>query len=82
MLSDTHPDAERVQIRLLREAGPVRRGELASSLTNSCITRAKRAIKLAYPELSPQQQQLMYIEVQYGSDLARRFEAHLERRSR
>ena len=80
-ISDTHPDAERVQIELLRKMTPERRAALASELRNRTYWNARRAIAEAHPELSDQDQKLLFIEVHYGADLARRVRAFWERRT-
>lgn len=80
MPSDTPPEVERIQIAMLREAGPIRRYELASSLTNSCIDRAKAAIRRAMPEADELARQHRYVELQYGRHLADAFADYVKRR--
>jgi hypothetical protein len=79
-VDDTHPEARRVQIDLLRKAGPRRRAALASNMTNQALWRARRGIALAHPELSKLERDLLFVEVHYGRDLARRLRTWLESR--
>jgi len=51
-MNDTHPDAERVQIELIRRMPPEKRAALASCLRNRTYWMARRAIDQARPELS------------------------------
>ena len=76
--SDTHPDAEQVQLRLLREATVARRAGLLRSLTQLAVTNSTRAIKRANPELSQCEQDLLFVELNYGKDLADRVRARLD----
>jgi len=68
-MNDTHPDAERVQIELIRRMPPEKRAALASC----CATAptgwpAGRSTRPA--ELSEADRKLLFIEVHYGVDLA------------
>jgi hypothetical protein len=78
---DTHPDAERVQIELLRKASASERFALACSLTATTISLSRRAIARANPDFSPQDVDLKFVELHYGKDLASRVRRYLERRS-
>ncbi|MFL5732227.1 MAG: hypothetical protein ACJ78Q_03420 [Chloroflexia bacterium] len=78
---DTHPDAERVQIELLRRMTVAQRAELMRSLTRTTIQLARRAIRQAHPEASEEEVDLIFIEVHYGRDLADRVRAYLSRRA-
>jgi len=80
-MNDTHPEAERVQIELLRKMSPERRAGLASSMRNRTYWMARRAIAEAHPELSEHEQKLLFIEVHYGADLARRARAYWAQRA-
>jgi hypothetical protein len=71
-MNDTHPEAERVQIGLIRKMSVARRAALASALSNTTYWLARRAIQRAHPELSEAEQKLLFIDVHYGPDLARR----------
>jgi hypothetical protein len=80
MLKDTSPEAERVQIRLLRAAGPRRRAELASSLTNWTLKNAWAGMRRARPGLSERELQLLFVRINYGKALAEELEQYLEAR--
>jgi hypothetical protein len=55
MLSDAHPDAERVQIELLRQMTPEQRFAKAMELTTATLNASREAIAVANPGLSPQE---------------------------
>jgi hypothetical protein len=77
---DTHPDAERVQIELLRKATPAQRAQLALSLSETTIKLARRAIRRANPDASEEEVGLIFVEVHYGKELADRVRAYLAKR--
>ena len=79
--SDAHPEAERVQIELLRKATTAQRFALARSLTATTIGLARRAIARANPDLSRQEVDLKFVELHYGRDLASRVRRYLEERA-
>jgi hypothetical protein len=74
---DTHPEAERVQIELLRKATPRRRLELGLLLSQDAMAIVRRAIARANPQASEEQQKLLFVEITYGKDLADRVGAYL-----
>jgi hypothetical protein len=78
MLSDTHPDAERVRIELFRRMSFTKRLEMARDLTATVIRLSRRAIARANPHLSEQDVNLRWVELTYGKDLALGLRAHLE----
>jgi len=80
--ADTHPDAERFQIELLRRAPVARRMRLALSLSRSVITLARRAIRRTMPEATEQEVALRFVELHYGRDLADGLRRHLAARGR
>ena len=77
----TNSDAERVQIELLREAGPVRRVEAARSLTATVITLARSAIRRCQPTATDEEILLEFAAIHYGPDLAARLRRYLARRA-
>jgi hypothetical protein len=77
---DTHPDAERVQIELLRQATIAQRFHLVRSLTATTRRLAWRAIREANPEASDQEIDLLFVAVHYGQDLADRLRVYLAQR--
>ena len=81
-VSDTSPAAEEVQLRLLREASPARRVQLALSLSQTCAELARAALRRRWPDASEREIRLRFAEVHYGEDLAERVRRHLARLDR
>jgi hypothetical protein len=81
-VNDTPPEIERKQIALLRAAGPDRRSMLASELTEGALERARRGIADAHPDWTDLERRLLFVQVHYGDDLARRVRADIARRRR
>jgi hypothetical protein len=80
--ADTDVEAERVQIDLLREAGPARRAAMALSLSAEVIGLATRAIARALPGASEQEVRLRFVDLNYGDELGSSVRRHLASRSR
>lgn len=80
MLTDTHPEAENVQMELLRKATVTERLARASSLSAMTINLSRQAIAKANPHLAGRELQLKCIEVFYGKDLANRVREYLKER--
>lgn len=76
MLSDTSPEAEKVQIELLRNAGFAGRLAKMQSLTATTINLSRRAIAEANPNLSPVELDVKCVELFYGKKLAEEFQVH------
>jgi hypothetical protein len=74
---DTRPEAERVQIELLRKATTERRLELGLSLSQEAIAIARKGILQANPFASEEEQKLLFVELVYGKSLANRVRAYL-----
>lgn len=68
--TDTDPDAERVQIELLRQAGTARRAGMALSLSAQVIGLAHRAIRRSLPGATEEEVRLRFVERHYGEELA------------
>ena len=79
--ADTTPDAERVQVDLLRAAPVARRLHLALHLTATVIGAARRALARSQPQVSSRELDLRFVELHYGADVAAGLRAELERRS-
>jgi hypothetical protein len=77
MLSDTHPDAEKVQLDLLRKAGAAERLGMSLALTATVVNRSRQTIAKLNPGLDPQQLNLKCVELYYGKELAGRLRDHL-----
>ncbi len=69
-LSDTDPEAERVQLQLLRAASPGRRLRLALALSRTTMGLARDAIARSLPGASPEEVGLRFVELNYGRELA------------
>lgn len=67
---DTDPEAEKVQIALLRAAGVGRRAGMALSLSGTVITLARRAIWRSLVGATEQEVGLRFVELHYGRELA------------
>lgn len=78
--TDTTPEAESVQIDLLRAAPVSRRLHLACSLSASVMSVARRALARADPGAEPIECDLRFIELHYGSALATAVRADLTQR--
>lgn len=79
-MNDTHPEAERIWIDLLRRAGPEKRLAMAIELTDRVVRTAQAAVARAHPHLSPLEQKLLLAEVGYGRELADRVREYVRQR--
>jgi hypothetical protein len=80
MLSDTHPDAERVQIELLRQMTGAQRISKLRSQTALVVGLARQAIARTNPQLDEQDVNLLWVKQTYGKDLAEKLRDYLEKR--
>jgi len=80
MPTDTHPEAEKVQIELIRKLSIAERFLKVRQLTARTVGLSKRAIARANPDFSPEEVKLKFIELHYGRDLAERVREYLENR--
>ncbi len=79
-LSDTHPEAEQVQIRLLREAGMARRLRLTFSLTQQALALSADALRRRHPDLTDEERLVRTVALRYGEGMAQALRDDLERR--
>ncbi|MHB1036114.1 MAG: hypothetical protein ACYC35_15835 [Pirellulales bacterium] len=79
--SDTTPEAERVQLDLIRRMPIARRVASMRSLSRTVAGLARRGIALAHPKWTPTDLGLLFVEVHYGAELARRLRGHLRSRA-
>ncbi|MEN6457445.1 MAG: hypothetical protein ABFC63_00815 [Thermoguttaceae bacterium] len=70
MLSDTHADAERVQIELLRRMTGAGRIARLRSLSSLVIGLSRKAVAKANPQLDEDAVNILWIEHAYGKSLA------------
>ncbi len=80
MLSDTSPEAERVQIELLRQATAAEKIAQMRSMTTMAVKLSRRAIARANPTLSAQEVDLKWVELHYGKQLGRDLRNYLNDR--
>ncbi len=73
MLSDTSPEAQRVQIELLRQATAAEKIAQMRSMTAMAVKLSRRAIARANPTRSSQEVDLKWVELHYGKQLGRDF---------
>ncbi|QDU74492.1 hypothetical protein Pan97_15000 [Bremerella volcania] len=76
--ADTHPEALEVQLNLFRNMTGQQRVAKAISLSGQVIAMSKAAIRRQHPEFTEQQVVLMFIEQNYGPNLARAVESYLK----
>ncbi|HET7292632.1 MAG TPA: hypothetical protein VFM88_09415 [Vicinamibacteria bacterium] len=82
-LTDTDPEAARVQLELLRAAGPARRARMALELSALVITLARRGLRSALPPgASEEAAALRFVELYYGRELAEGVRRRLAERKR
>ena len=74
---DTHPEAEKFQISLIRRASIACRIARARSLSQTVIQLSRRAISRTKPGLSKAELDLLFVEYHYGSDQAVRLRKYL-----
>lgn len=78
-VEETHPDTERAQADALRRMSGARRVQILASLTSAMIRLSRRAIRRANPGASEQELKHLFIEANYGRELAGRVRAKLRR---
>ena len=79
---DTSPEAERVQIELIRKASPAKRFAIMEAWSQFLIEANKLGIRRAHPNLSEEEIGLIFVANNYGQVLADRLRADLTRRKR
>ena len=79
-LSDTDPEAARVQLELLRRASPAKRLSLALSLSRTVLGLSRRGLARRMPHASEEEVGLQFVELHYGRELAQAVRETLARR--
>ena len=69
--TDTHAEAEEVQLELLRRMSPQQRIEKMLRLSADVKAMSMSAIRRRRPEFNECQVRIKFIEITYGEDLAR-----------
>jgi hypothetical protein len=80
MLTDTDPDMRRRQIELTRQLTPAEKIAQVRQMTDCVVRLSRRAIARANPDLSREEVDLRWVEINYGSKLAGELRAYLEDR--
>jgi len=81
MLSDTHPEAERVQLDLIRKMTIAQRLARTVEWTRLAVNLSRQGIARAHPGLDDHELDLLWVEQQYGRDLAIRLREYLKEQS-
>lgn len=76
---DTTPEAEKVQIGLIRESSVAERISRVRSLSRTAMFLSARAIQRANPLMSERDVDLAFVEYHYGKDIAQRLALYMER---
>jgi len=82
ILSDTSPQAEEIQIALIKKLTPAQRAAKVFSLSQEVIALSKRAIQRSNPGLSEFEMKLLYVHYFYGPGIAQKVRAYLEERNK
>jgi hypothetical protein len=69
-ISDTHPEAERVQIEGLRAMSPARKMTLLIGMIEAGRTLAMARVRTRYPAADPQELQRRFATLVLGEELA------------
>ena len=77
---DTTPEAEKVQIELIRASSISRRISRVRSLSQTVMFLSLRAIQRANPSMNEREVNLVFVEYHYGKDIAQRLALYLERK--
>ena len=80
MITDTHPEAARIQRELIRNLTPAQRFDRMQSLSATVIELSREAIARANPHCSQDELDVIFVRVHYGKELAERYEECLRDR--
>ena len=80
MLSDTSPEAEKVQMDLLRKMSIAQRLGRVRDWTRMLVHLSRQGLARANPGLDDRELDLLWVERQYGRDLAVKLREYLEKR--
>lgn len=78
--ADTNPEAERVQIELMRKAPITKRFALIEAWSGFLIEANKQGIRKNHPEANEEEIALIFVANNYGQALADKVRADLARR--
>lgn len=74
--TDTSPEAEEVQLELIRNTPPSDRAWKAIRMTTQLVRQCKAAIARNNPQLSQREIGIAFIELNYGKELARAVDSY------
>ena len=74
---DTHQEAEKIQISILKKEGISKKFSRVRSLSRTTLQLSKRAIARTNRNLTEKQINLLFINYCYGKELASRVEKYL-----
>jgi hypothetical protein len=77
---DTHPEIERIQIELFRQASIAKKVALVDAWSQSIRNIARLNIQKEHPNASEEEVKLMLVERMYGKELADKVRKDLEAR--
>jgi hypothetical protein len=77
---DTSPEAERVQIELIRKASPAKRFAIMEAWSQFLIEANKQSVRRNHPDLGEEEIGLIFVANNYGQALADRLRSDLARR--
>jgi hypothetical protein len=80
VLSDTSPEVEKVQMDLLRKMSIAQRFGRVRDWTRMLVQLSRDGLARANPGLDGRELDLLWVEYQYGRDLAVRLREYLEKR--
>lgn len=75
---DTSRAADKAQLEALRRLGPGGRLRAGLRFSGSMIALSRAALRARHPELDEQALKLLWIEQNYGAELARKVRRHQE----
>jgi len=81
VLSDTSPEAEKIQIEILRKMSVAQRLGRVREWTRMLVHLSRQGLARANPGLGDRELDLLWVENQYGRDLAVRLRKYLEEKS-
>ncbi len=76
---DTHPNAEKIQIKLFKQASVSERLQRTFAMSSWILRLSKKAILKAHPTWNKRRADLFFIELHYGKALASNLQKYLEK---
>jgi len=80
MLSDTSPEAEKVQIELLRKMSIAQRISRVRDWTRMVVHLSRQGLARANPGVDNQELDILWVEHHYGRDLATKLREYVQAR--